>query len=191
MGLLCADNGRGCEKQEPSPFAYPVLCKLIAREKKSDDDASDRDRASDGFCFELLSMVEALSGSPVGRRYLAQQYSLIQDLFSLLHTASPRIQRQVSTICYRTFSLCCTLYHCTYRWVQFVTGPLLSAVCFITAHSGEYSLIQDLFSLLHTASPHIQRGVSAAWCPLFFLICCAPRHHAEVGKCWRGLMVCL
>jgi E3 ubiquitin-protein ligase MYCBP2 len=56
-----------------------------------------RDRASDGFCFELLSMVEALSGSPVGRSYLAQQYSLIQDLFSLLHTASPRIQRQVQT----------------------------------------------------------------------------------------------
>ncbi|XP_076446720.1 E3 ubiquitin-protein ligase MYCBP2-like isoform X7 [Babylonia areolata] len=57
-----------------------------------------RDRASDGFCFELLSMVEALSGSPVGRRYLAQQYSLIQDLFSLLHTASPRIQRQIVAI---------------------------------------------------------------------------------------------
>lgn len=55
-------------------------------------------RGSDVYCFELLSMVEALSGSPVGRRYLVQQYSLIQDLFSLLHTASPRIQRQVNIL---------------------------------------------------------------------------------------------
>ena len=50
------------------------------------------------FCFELLSMVSALSGSGVGRAYLAQQYGLLQDLFSLLHTASPRVQRQVSKI---------------------------------------------------------------------------------------------
>lgn len=50
---------------------------------------------SDVYCFELVSMVVALSGSSVGRKYLAQQYLLIQDLFSLLHTATPRIQRQV------------------------------------------------------------------------------------------------
>ncbi|KAK7473506.1 hypothetical protein BaRGS_00035259, partial [Batillaria attramentaria] len=55
-------------------------------------------RGSDVYCFELLSMVEALSGSPVGRRYLAQQYNLIQELFSLMHTASPRIQRQIVSI---------------------------------------------------------------------------------------------
>ena len=47
------------------------------------------------FCFELLSMVLALSGSGVGRAYLAQQHRLLKDLFSLLHTASPRVQRQV------------------------------------------------------------------------------------------------
>ena len=40
-------------------------------------------------------MVLALSGSAVGRTYLAQQHELIQDLLSLLHTASPRVQRQV------------------------------------------------------------------------------------------------
>lgn len=50
----------------------------------------------DAYCFELLSMVLALSGSGVGRTYLAQQYPLLQDLFSLLHTGTPRIQRQVS-----------------------------------------------------------------------------------------------
>ena len=50
----------------------------------------------DLYCFELVSMVVALSGSSVGRKYLAQQHTLIRDLFSLLHTATPRIQRQVS-----------------------------------------------------------------------------------------------
>ena len=42
-------------------------------------------------------MVLALSGSGVGRKYLAQQLSLLQDLLTLLHTASPRVQRQVRT----------------------------------------------------------------------------------------------
>jgi len=50
---------------------------------------------SDAYCFELLSLVLALSGSAVGRRYVAQQFSLIEDLVSLLHTASPRVQRQI------------------------------------------------------------------------------------------------
>ncbi|XP_035827428.1 E3 ubiquitin-protein ligase MYCBP2 isoform X3 [Aplysia californica] len=53
---------------------------------------------SDVYCFELISMVVALSGSSVGRKYLAQQYTLIHDMFSLLHTATPRIQRQITII---------------------------------------------------------------------------------------------
>lgn len=52
----------------------------------------------DVYCFELLSMVLALSGSSVGRAYLAQQYPLLQDLFSLLHTGTPRVQRQVISV---------------------------------------------------------------------------------------------
>ena len=52
----------------------------------------------DAYCFELLSMVLALSGSAVGRAYLAMQHSLITDLLSLLHTASPRVQRQVTSV---------------------------------------------------------------------------------------------
>lgn len=52
-------------------------------------------QSSDAYCFELLSLVLALSGSTVGRHYLAQQHSLLEDLLSLLHTASPRVQRQV------------------------------------------------------------------------------------------------
>lgn len=50
---------------------------------------------SDAYCFELLSMVLALSYSGVGRAYVAQQTELLQDLLSLLHTSTPRVQRQV------------------------------------------------------------------------------------------------
>jgi E3 ubiquitin-protein ligase MYCBP2 len=47
----------------------------------------------------MLSMVLALSGSSVGRRYLSQQSDLLLDLFSLLHTAgSARVQRQVISL---------------------------------------------------------------------------------------------
>uniref|UniRef100_UPI00358FE14E E3 ubiquitin-protein ligase MYCBP2-like isoform X1 n=1 Tax=Myxine glutinosa TaxID=7769 RepID=UPI00358FE14E len=56
------------------------------------------EQALDSYCFELLSMVLALSGSNVGRTYLAQQGTLLHDLFSLLHTASPRVQRQVVSL---------------------------------------------------------------------------------------------
>ncbi|PIK37591.1 putative E3 ubiquitin-protein ligase MYCBP2 [Apostichopus japonicus] len=51
---------------------------------------------SDAYCFELLSMVLALSYSGVGRAYVAQQTELLQDLLSLLHTSTPRVQRQES-----------------------------------------------------------------------------------------------
>lgn len=53
---------------------------------------------SDAYCFEMLSMVLALSGSSVGRAYLAQQAGLLRDLFSLLHTGSARVQRQVTSL---------------------------------------------------------------------------------------------
>ncbi|KAG7255545.1 hypothetical protein CRUP_033641, partial [Coryphaenoides rupestris] len=65
---------------------HAISSKENANSQPSDDDAS-----SDAYCFELLSMVLALSGSNVGRQYLAQQLTLMQDLFSLLHTASPRV----------------------------------------------------------------------------------------------------
>lgn len=50
---------------------------------------------SDTYCFEMMSLVLALSGSGVGRSHLASQYNFIKDLLALLHTASGRIQRQV------------------------------------------------------------------------------------------------
>ncbi len=52
----------------------------------------------DTYCFEMLSLVLALSGSTVGRTYLAQQFGLVRDLLSLLHTGSGRIQRQVISL---------------------------------------------------------------------------------------------
>lgn len=68
----------------------------ISSKENANSQPSDEDASSDAYCFELLSMVLALSGSNVGRQYLAQQLTLLQDLFSLLHTASPRVQRQVT-----------------------------------------------------------------------------------------------
>ncbi|XP_046440285.1 E3 ubiquitin-protein ligase MYCBP2-like isoform X2 [Daphnia pulex] len=55
-------------------------------------------RISDSYCFELLSQVLALSGSRVGRTYISQQSTLPANLLSLLHTGSPRIQRQVTAL---------------------------------------------------------------------------------------------
>ena len=55
-------------------------------------------RVSDSYCFELLSQVLALSGSRLGREYISQQTTLPADLLSLLHTGSPRIQRQVTAL---------------------------------------------------------------------------------------------
>ncbi|XP_034938609.1 E3 ubiquitin-protein ligase MYCBP2-like isoform X2 [Chelonus insularis] len=61
-------------------------------------DSSDLPKASDTYCFEMLSMVLALSGSSVGRNYLSSQYGLIKDILSLLHTGSARVQRQVTSL---------------------------------------------------------------------------------------------
>ncbi|XP_018102757.1 E3 ubiquitin-protein ligase MYCBP2 isoform X7 [Xenopus laevis] len=70
----------------------------ISSKENANSQPSDEDASSDAYCFELLSMVLALSGSNVGRQYLAQQLTLLQDLFHLLHTASPRVQRQVTSL---------------------------------------------------------------------------------------------
>lgn len=61
-------------------------------------DNSDLSKAADTYCFEMLSMVLALSGSSVGQYYLSHQYGLLKDLLSLLHTGSARVQRQVCTL---------------------------------------------------------------------------------------------
>ena len=68
-------------------------------------DQEDVPKLSDSYCFEMLSMVLALSGSKVGRLYLAQQYSLLRDLLSLLHTGTARVQRAVIAVLRRVLPL--------------------------------------------------------------------------------------
>lgn len=70
---------------------------LMNSEHKSDS-ASENSRAPDIYCFEMLSMVLALSGSAVGRSYLSNQHGLLKDLLTLLHTGSDRVQRQVTAL---------------------------------------------------------------------------------------------
>ncbi|KAJ2954521.1 hypothetical protein O0L34_g2805 [Tuta absoluta] len=52
----------------------------------------------DNYCFEMLSLLLALSGSAVGRAHLAQRSELLVDLLALLHTGSERVQRQVISL---------------------------------------------------------------------------------------------
>ncbi len=52
----------------------------------------------DAYCFELLSLVQALSGSAVGCDYLARQSELFYDILTLLHTGSDRVKRQVLSL---------------------------------------------------------------------------------------------
>lgn len=99
-------------------WEHAISSKENANSQPSDDDAS-----SDAYCFELLSMVLALSGSNVGRQYLAQQLTLMQDLFSLLHTASPRVQRQVGGGTYT-----CTVLHFTHVHFDYFKSAML---CFL------------------------------------------------------------
>lgn len=61
----------------------------------SSDQSEDVGKNSDTYCFEMLSMVLALSGSSVGRNYLSHQGGLLADIVTLLHTGSARVQRQV------------------------------------------------------------------------------------------------
>lgn len=66
-----------------------------AGDSASSELSQEPSKSSDTYCFEMLSMVLALSGSAVGRAYLSQQGGLLADLLSLLHIGSARVQRQV------------------------------------------------------------------------------------------------
>ncbi|XP_050423071.1 E3 ubiquitin-protein ligase MYCBP2 isoform X2 [Adelges cooleyi] len=66
--------------------------------KKDSVTANGTATPTDAYCFEMLSMVLALSGSNVGRSYLANQHDLLSNLLSLLHTGSARVQRQVTLL---------------------------------------------------------------------------------------------
>ena len=68
-------------------------------------DVEDMPRMTDSYCYEMLSMVMALSGSNVGRIYLSQQHGLLKDLLSLLHTSTARVQRAVISVLKRVLPM--------------------------------------------------------------------------------------
>jgi len=74
---------------------------------KKNSDCNGTVTPTDSYCFEMLSMVSALSGSNVGRSYLADQHDLLSNLLSLLHTGSARVQRQVRAFFVSTMNFCC------------------------------------------------------------------------------------
>lgn len=70
-----------------------------AAEEQSRAAEAKKDAASqpDEYCFELVSIVLALSVSEKGQKFISSHDS-ISTLLSLLHTSTPRIQRQVTSI---------------------------------------------------------------------------------------------
>lgn len=78
--------------------AYPHDGPTSGNFDEKSESSSENSRTPDTYCFEMLSMVLALSGSTVGRSYLSQQHGLLKDLLSLLHTGSDRVQRQVTSL---------------------------------------------------------------------------------------------
>lgn len=77
---------------------WEMLLSSTNAESTSSGQSQDPSKSSDTYCFEMLSMVLALSGSTVGRSYLSHQGGLLGDLLSLLHTGSARVQRQVMEV---------------------------------------------------------------------------------------------
>ncbi|XP_017493146.1 PREDICTED: LOW QUALITY PROTEIN: E3 ubiquitin-protein ligase highwire-like [Rhagoletis zephyria] len=78
--------------------AHATTTSATSTGEPKSESSSERYRAPDTYCFEMLSMVLALSGSVVGRSYLSHQYGLLKDLLTLLHTGSDRVQRQVAAL---------------------------------------------------------------------------------------------
>ncbi|KAG0414124.1 hypothetical protein HPB47_008717, partial [Ixodes persulcatus] len=99
--LLCSGDVQGCGT---TPRAAPEGVSLRHHAGSSGAAAATvrvvgaPASGGDTYCFEMLSMVLALSGSAVGRVHLSQQAGLLRDIFSLLHTGSARVQRQVSAL---------------------------------------------------------------------------------------------
>ena len=71
------------------------MIQSLARQGSSLELAEGEGGSSDTYCFELLSMLIGLSKSEIGCGFLSQQETLVQDLFSLLHIATSRMQLQV------------------------------------------------------------------------------------------------
>ena len=94
-------------KEEWEATASKQLPPKPSRQQSSEPSASTSDsgatEGSDTYCYELLTMMIGLSQSEAGCGFLSEQESLVQDLFTLLHVATMRIQLQVCGVC----ELCC------------------------------------------------------------------------------------
>ncbi|XP_041987793.1 E3 ubiquitin-protein ligase highwire [Aricia agestis] len=95
--IVCAI---GCEAARVrDDWETALLC--AEAERTHEEESPPRPAAThqqDNYCFEMLSLLLALSGSAVGRAHLAQRTELLNDLLALLHTGSERVQRQVISL---------------------------------------------------------------------------------------------
>jgi E3 ubiquitin-protein ligase MYCBP2 len=91
---VCTHIVQAIEK-EAARFRDDWEMSLCSGSPSSAPDESASPARADNYCFEMLSLVLALSGSPVGRSHLAGQVGLLRDLLTLLHTGTGRVQRQV------------------------------------------------------------------------------------------------
>ena len=81
-----------------------VLMHVVNAIKKQALAITDKTAFNDDYCFELLSLVSALSGSSKGCFNLVVHDTLIKDIFKLLHLGTKRIQRQVILLLRRILS---------------------------------------------------------------------------------------
>ncbi|XP_050560251.1 E3 ubiquitin-protein ligase MYCBP2 isoform X7 [Spodoptera frugiperda] len=90
----------GCEAARVRDDWETALLCAEAAERAPPEEQHVRPPAhqQDNYCFEMLSLLLALSGSAVGRAHLAQRTELLADLLALLHTGSERVQRQVISL---------------------------------------------------------------------------------------------
>ena len=66
----------------------------------SNNNNNNKDAPLDEYCFELISIVLALSISEKGQKFISNPSS-ISTLLTLLHYSTPRVQRQIVSICKR------------------------------------------------------------------------------------------
>ncbi|KAJ8737500.1 hypothetical protein PYW08_000095 [Mythimna loreyi] len=89
----------GCEAARVrDDWETALLCAEAAERTAEELPARPPPLMQDNYCFEMLSLLLALSGSAVGRAHLAQRTELLADLLALLHTGSERVQRQVISL---------------------------------------------------------------------------------------------
>ncbi|XP_045784545.1 E3 ubiquitin-protein ligase MYCBP2 [Maniola jurtina] len=94
--IVCAI---GCEATRVrDDWETTLLCAEVNERDGQTPRAPLAHHSQDNYCFEMLSLLLALSGSAVGRAHLAQRTELLVDLLALLHTGSERVQRQVISL---------------------------------------------------------------------------------------------